>query len=232
MNIHPLNKLFEKIYCLNLVERPDRKEKIEKRFKELGIDVEFYDGVKHGWMKNFAKREDILPNALSVSIDHYNVIKRAYLKGYKNIFIFEDDTIFIDNFNELLEEHLNYLPDDWDMMYLYLRTEGFFAPPITNDYWSRARGACVSAYGLNEKFYKSFLDEMDREFGVIDEVAGRFHNNPATEITIKGYKCYASIPNLCLQDFTNPSNIWPNQNLQNMKTYTTNMWNRKFEEYK
>ena len=228
--MHPLNKMFEKVYCLNLLERTDRRENIEKRFKNLGIEVEFVEGVKHGWMKGFSNFDFIPSNAISVTIDHYNVIKKAQLKNYNNIFIFEDDTTFIKDFNDLIERYLENAPENWNLLYLYLRTEGLYIPKKVNDYWVKAQGACVSAYGINKNFYKVFLYEMDQRFGVIDEVAGRFHNT-GQKNNIAFYNCYCTYPNLCLQDYNIGSNIVGGQNLEQMEKTTTNMWGKTFNDY-
>ena len=54
--MHPLNKIFDKIVCINLLERPDKKEKIEKRFNELGIEVEWFNAIKYDFIPNIIKR--------------------------------------------------------------------------------------------------------------------------------------------------------------------------------
>ena len=44
-----LNEHFDKIFCLNLERREDRRERAESQFRSLGIQVDFFpaiDGLK------------------------------------------------------------------------------------------------------------------------------------------------------------------------------------------
>jgi len=94
--MHTLNKTFERVVCINLKEREDRTLAARNRFEKQGIDVEFTNSVKWGFSNqiangidnNFIKR---YPSALATTIDHYNIIKKAYLDKLDNLFIFEDD---------------------------------------------------------------------------------------------------------------------------------------------
>ena len=52
MSKHPLNTFFDKIYCINLIDQIDRKNKVKKRFEMLGIDVEFFSSIKYGFLNN------------------------------------------------------------------------------------------------------------------------------------------------------------------------------------
>ena len=47
--MNKLNDYFDKIYCINLINRPDRKVKMQARFDKLGIEVEFYTTVEYGF---------------------------------------------------------------------------------------------------------------------------------------------------------------------------------------
>ena len=38
--MHRLNKEFDKIVCINLAERKDKREDMQKKFDNLGIEVE------------------------------------------------------------------------------------------------------------------------------------------------------------------------------------------------
>ena len=86
---HPLNFFFDKIYCINLAERPDKRVKMEKRLAELGIEVEWYTAVKYGFAPKivppitnskvgmFNKAQ---PHEFGAAMSHYTVIKKAFLQ--------------------------------------------------------------------------------------------------------------------------------------------------------
>ena len=38
---------FDKIYCINYLESPDRRIFMEKQFNELGLDVTFYNALNY-----------------------------------------------------------------------------------------------------------------------------------------------------------------------------------------
>ena len=44
-----INEYFDKVVCINLLERPDKKEETSKRFIERDINVEWYHPIKFGF---------------------------------------------------------------------------------------------------------------------------------------------------------------------------------------
>lgn len=183
MNKSIINKIFDKVVCINLTERPERKTSVKNEFDKFGIDVEFYHPVKLGFANiiaesimsaNSAIRRGFFnlfqPNEVGCAISHYTVIKQAYLNNVENLFIFEDDIKLTDDFNNKFEQYYKELPKDWNMILLYsfLRVWESRMIPV-NNYWRTAHNnwSCV-AYGMNRNFMKQYIDTVDNFLCIAD----------------------------------------------------------------
>lgn len=209
--MHPLNEKFSKVYCINLINRSDRKEKMQKRFSELGIELEFYTTVELGFANNLLKllrntgHDFVYPGEISCCMAHYSIIKLAKEQKLKNVFIFEDDCVFHKNFNELLPQYLAKLPDDWNMFYLYTMMfnwpkDGYIYNENGSMNFFRPKGAhCASSYAVNSNFYDNIIESIDNDFRIIDSRYRLMMDDTNNKI-------YSVFPNLCGQDM-DTSNI-------------------------
>lgn len=171
--MHILNEFFDRVVCLSLVEREDKYMHVKNQFDTLGIDVEFHRAVIHPHNRAVGEvmtlcgvgklNYEISANEYGCLREHYTIIKKAYLEGCRNILVFEDDISFRHNFNELIGEYLNMLPEDWNQILLYATTgQSSFAR--VNKLWSRAYKCYGTvAFALNHKameFYLGFQDNL------------------------------------------------------------------------
>ncbi|KAB7498371.1 Glycosyltransferase 25 family member [Armadillidium nasatum] len=131
INLNPHN--IDKIYCMNLLRRPYRREKMQKKFKSLNLNGTFVDAVdwKHlnetylksldlRVLKNYDKG-DITYGAIGNFLSHYFIWKDIVEHEYEKVMILEDDAHFNDDFLEKLEElesELELLDIDWELIYL------------------------------------------------------------------------------------------------------------------
>ena len=178
-----LNKIFDKVVCINLVERADRKEGIKSQLKKNNIDFEFYHPVKLGFSNIIAEHVTLpvnpnsrgyfnisQPNEVGCAISHYSVIKQAYLEGVKNLFIFEDDIMLDNDFNNKFDIYYKLLPENWNMILLYsfIRVWEDRMIPV-NKHWRQAHNnwSCV-AYGMNRKFMEEYINAVDKYFCIAD----------------------------------------------------------------
>lgn len=110
-----LNNFVDKVYCINLDRRPDRWNKMIKRFDDLDIKadrVKAFDGLDYSG-------DDKILNAQKATVKtHLSVIQDAIDNKYNRICIFEDDVIFCDDFNERFDFFRKNVPFNWDIMYL------------------------------------------------------------------------------------------------------------------
>ena len=181
---------FEECYLVNLVERPDRLEYMQKQFKELNCEDEIilHRAVKHpdwvmeifkkslnknDWYEKCKSRMDV-PHSTSGCLEQYSIIKSAYLRGVKTLLIIEDDCGLIKD-RSVLEEYFNNLPTDWDVLRINClrgqRTQDYINDfkdeysywyPQINSLWG------AGAYALSRNGMKYMLDWFDMYFDAID----------------------------------------------------------------
>lgn len=210
--MNTLNNYFDHVFCINLVNRPDRRNKMQERFNKLGIIVEWITTVEFGFADKLlyllkkAGHDFVNPGEISCAIAHYSIIKIAKERGYKNIFILEDDCVFHKDFNELLPECMSLLaPLKWDMLFLYtMQFHDKINKLVVNDtsslmLFSPTEAHCASSYAINHTMYDTLIDYLDNDFRIIDSRYRLLMDDPKLNI-------YSVFPNLCGQDI-DTSNI-------------------------
>ncbi|MFH0999089.1 MAG: glycosyltransferase [Pseudomonadota bacterium] len=101
---------FDKIYCISLDERSDRREEAKTQFEKTGLleYVEFHIAKKHP----YDSEEGIYES-------HMACIKKGLLAGAGNIVVLEDDVIFDRFSQENLKQCIDFMrePTDWKAMF-------------------------------------------------------------------------------------------------------------------
>ena len=110
-----LNDFFEKIYCINLERRPDRKEKAIEHFNKIGIDVEFIDAVDGNNLVDL--KTNLKPGEIGCVLSHIKVYEKAIKDSIGNYLVIEDDCEFDANVQHLFSEYYKQVPDDWCLLY-------------------------------------------------------------------------------------------------------------------
>jgi len=207
--MHLLNKEFDKVICINLAERPDKREKMQKKFDELGIEVEWFTAVKYGFSNIIAesnssnKKFNIgQPNEVGCAISHYTVIKKSLLDGANKIFVFEDDIKFHNNFNEKLNNYWNDLPNNWDMILLYSFMYNLLPQNkrISKKWLTSFNSWSLLAYGMNKDVMTEYINRQDLFFTISDAVTYKMQEQ-------SHFNIYSAIPTLCIPDVTLGSEI-------------------------
>jgi GR25 family glycosyltransferase involved in LPS biosynthesis len=111
-----LNDYFSKIYCINLDKRTDKYSECLIEFNKIGIDVERISAVDGSSVFTMGIHKNA--GAYGLMLTNINIIQNARQNNYETILILEDDVMFIENFNELFNEKIKSLPDNWDLLYL------------------------------------------------------------------------------------------------------------------
>jgi len=205
-----LNDYFTKIYVLNLDKRPDRYQQCQIEFKKIEIDVErvsAMDGTKIPNTEHLGFREKA---CFAVTTRHRELLSEALIKKYDNILIFEDDVKFIDNFNEIFNERIKFLPEDWDLLLIggnhILYVNGFDL--ITGDKNFKVTKEnyktlnyelskspctyCTHAIAINSRFYNRVIDKM-KEFPTAPT------DNLYYQLQMEGCNAYTFLPSLVKQ---------------------------------
>lgn len=121
---------FERIVCINYIEAKDRRKNIVEQFESLGFDIpEFYNAIPFKKIKLFNNIFNELayntsPSLIGCALSHYAVIKESYELGYQSVMIIEDDAVFLNDKDKIIE-YLENAPKDWNYLYL---TPSFCGP--------------------------------------------------------------------------------------------------------
>ncbi|XP_055957916.1 glycosyltransferase 25 family member [Patella vulgata] len=134
----PKSKLgFDEIYMVNLLRRPERRERMRNTLYDLGIDAKFFDAIDGKKLNDTYLDSlgiDMLPGfadpyhgrALTMGeigcfLSHYTIWEEMVSKNYEKILIFEDDVRFEPFFDrklaKLMKEVEEFVPN-WDLIYL------------------------------------------------------------------------------------------------------------------
>ena len=149
---------FIPIQCINLKEKQERKLFITKQMNNLNIKYHliFVDAINGNninldettLISDFAKNKIKNSNkehGHDMTLGSLGLIATTYIL-WKNLFkpclIIEDDILFNDNFENVLNKSFNELHDDWDLFYL-----GYYHDPMTNIYKNNIYKA-TKIYGL------------------------------------------------------------------------------------
>lgn len=121
-------------YCINLDERTDRWQLVQKQFNKHGFKIKRFSAVKKapGWMGCTQSHIDLL----------------MILRSERYFFIFEDDVVLLPNFADTLIKAISELPENWDLLYLGANLQ----QPITkySKHLCRLKGAfCTHAMLFN-----------------------------------------------------------------------------------
>jgi GR25 family glycosyltransferase involved in LPS biosynthesis len=134
------------IIVINLERAVDRREQLEKQFKELDVsDYTFYPAFDSANVRNSFFKVPIMKGVgigrslsateLSIIMSHVSALKFAKVMGYDNVVILEDDVVICEDWKWRIDILLEDLPKDWEYVYLaghsdYVKIPMFDNPTI------------------------------------------------------------------------------------------------------
>lgn len=177
--------IFDAVYVISL---PSRKERLELFFRDLPDpwilgDIRIFEAID-GYGCKIPKSWKSGKGAWGCYQSHLKIFKDCYSAKTRNVLIFEDDAIFVDDFNSKVVTVLNSIPQDWQMLYLGGQHLQMPKQIIIND--------CVSigtninrthAYAINGQhtiqYIIQWLENLQdwRRGHHIDHHYGRLHEN-------------------------------------------------------
>lgn len=189
MDRNLFNTYFDKIFVINLDHRKDRWEKVQEQFEKMGItNYERFSAIKPNFQhipqdwyarlvspqkwtiigqqedgKYVAKwNQNYVCGALGCKMSHYQIIRLAKERGYKNFLVFEDDVVFKKSKNEtlrVLKEATSSLPEDYHMFYL---SGNHMKEPteITENLFKVNGTLTTHAYAMSNSCYDFALQSM------------------------------------------------------------------------
>lgn len=200
---------FDKVFCLNLCERSDRRDFMKQQFERLGIldQITWHEAVKHsfgdgniiskalgmsgiGWLNN--------DNEYNCAREHYTIIKSSYLNGCDHILILEDDISLLNN-KELFREMINLIPRDYDILRLgAIWTKEYISGLSGKPGWELCYKDFHGAlgYALNREGMRYIITCQDHYFEAADSPLYR-----SNRIKINGLKMYSpTIPLIIIKE--------------------------------
>lgn len=212
---------FDKIYCINFLESPERRAFMKMQFDALGLDVTFFNAInfKRILEKPYGSSIKDFP-VFGCAISHYSIIKEAQLLGYNKILILEDDLCFLKD-AAILEHYFNNLPDDWDCIKYFFSLselapnlcpksylikelvlyEKFNSIKIDDLFISYNKlpdwfpgSNCATAYALNKNGIDYVVKEYENAFVAADQINGIFSKNKQPNFSLK---CYFPNKTIC-----------------------------------
>ena len=226
---HLLNREFDKVVCINLAERPDKKEKMKKKFFELGIEVEWFTAVQYGFVSKLVPKivdagiahfNKETPNEMGCAMSHYSVIKQALLEGVDELFVFEDDARFHKDFNTKLDSYWDALPDlgpnNWDMISFYSFMYQLLPQNtrVSKRWMKSYKSWSLMAYGMKRPIMEDYIKRQDNFLTMSDMVPYQMQEENKWNI-------YSAVPALCIPETGLGSNIrGTNMNYKNNPTIT------------
>ncbi|MFO7598879.1 MAG: glycosyltransferase [Candidatus Desulfacyla sp.] len=143
-------EFFDKIYCISLDERSDRREEAKAQFKAVGLleRVEFVIISKHP----FDCEQGIYES-------HMLCMKKGLHANAANMVIFEDDICFDRFAPETLRNSIEFISThtDWDILFLGCMVKGSSRTENRSVLNVRFRSLC-HAYVLNPHFARRLVD--------------------------------------------------------------------------
>ena len=148
----------DRVFYINLEERTDRRELIEKQFQDYGItNYERFNAHSHKI------------GSVGCGRSHESILKIAKERKYKRILIFEDDFDFLvskDEFNENMNKLKNV---NFDVCFLSYNLHEY--SDITDyDFLLKViKSSTTSGYIINEHYYDKLINELEISMPLLEQ---------------------------------------------------------------
>lgn len=219
------NDHFDKVFCLNLPIRDDRRERIYDVCSRKDVDFKFFSAVRGfaiPYVHSLVSDRFSAAGYVGTLISYLNLFDYALNKGYEKICVIEDDVMVHKNIHSIADEYIPKLPENTDMAY-------FSYIPLSDDHsmWNynmindrfvsgnvsggimRAKNLCsMMAFSINRRLMEHLMKVLNESFQPIDlyimaniqdkEEFGVYAINPQMFCSTEGYSdgCGYTIENL------------------------------------
>lgn len=205
-DISPLNAFFDKVYVINLAKDKVRLANFKIEAERTGVKatrVAAISGKDKRVVFNGTETEGWNKNAAALALTTLNLIKNAKAKGYKRIFIFEDDSYMINiNFQTIFRKAISSLPKEekgnWD--FLHFNSFDEYPSEWIAACLKKLGGAwCCQAYGINENVYDAYIEKLEKFDKPIDQMTMELHRDRD--------KSFATHPHIVYHITNRPSSL-------------------------
>jgi len=183
-------------------EHLDEREVRFKLFYGLDHEVSGICHTLHPYdLDDHATHRHLLPKTINIHLSHYmlwaalNVLSETPYTGH---LIMEQDVRFEEDWAESLGAVLEFLPDDWDLLYLGSCNCRHFAGPdslLGGGLYSVPSASCLHAYVVRGKALPVLLERCERVWAPIDLSMHQDRSRRGT----RALNSYAVFPRLATQ---------------------------------
>jgi len=185
LEITMFNDHFDKVFCLSLPIREDRRERMTGLFKKYNIEAEYFYSVRGKALPHLyslVSKKFPAIGYFGTSISYLNLFYYALEKGYEKICVLEDDIKIHKDVHSIADFYIPKLPKDNNLTY-------FSYIPLTENHedWSyntitksfilgnvfggifKPKSVCsMMAFSITKKMMKCVIDSLNRDFETID----------------------------------------------------------------
>lgn len=149
---------FDAIYCINLDSATERWERMQERFRRLGIAHR---------VRRFAAIETPESHHIGCALSHRAVIERAKKQGLANVLVLEDDALFVDDALLHLENSIRELRAlSWRVLHLGGHKWGRQFPKVSGCRFLEGpceAVTCTHAVAYDSSVYEKLLADLPAE---------------------------------------------------------------------
>lgn len=118
-----INRVCDKVFVINLEKDKDRLHTFDEQMKRNNIQYERFDAVLGSKVLRDQRLSEycntFCTDAMKgCALSHRSIWEIMIERGYENVIIFEDDIILPDTFDKEFNNVWNFLPKDYDIVYL------------------------------------------------------------------------------------------------------------------
>jgi len=185
-------ELFPYMEYMNLDRNVERRKLVEEEFSCLGISPIRMPGV---YVKGSGNT--VVDGALGCMFAHREILENALRKG-ENVFIFEDDILFLNkkNIREIIDKACTELDErEWDMFYL---SANILRPhyQISEHLSKLTHAQNTAGYGVHKSFVPILLDKYLPTIETIKQV---WIDVIYADTVIPQHNCFITVPQLAVQ---------------------------------
>ena len=190
-----------KIYVLHYSKLTERKEYIQRHFRERGLtSYEFIESYnQEDLTEQQRNRFSLTPSKASLFFKHLRAIQNI-ADNDDYALIFEDDVVLIETFQETLQEYWKQVPADWDMIFIgdganlhieesQLRPGQIFYEPRMHTTFFGIAGAsrCSDSYFVSNKCARRITEYVKTHLGKTSLPYDWWLNRVAHDLNLKVY---------------------------------------------
>jgi GR25 family glycosyltransferase involved in LPS biosynthesis len=175
------------LYCINLIDRKDRKEYVKEEFKKINInylDVNF---------PLFTK--DVRGGKYGCYNSHVKVWKDFYENSNSNYcLIFEDDFVTNENCKNIIEKGEEFIKNNYTEVDFLLLHNLYSKLPskLNSNYFERGMSTDLHAYFISRNYIKLLIDKSNYNWLNFNRVALDLAVNFDRKHILYSKKCYYS----------------------------------------